>query len=241
MGLGILRSSLVSAICETTGDEGTDATVKVRRLINQRGTSFCNITNWPFLRSDLSFSITTSAYKYSGASYLPTTFKRVTAAFLLDGSDRYPLTEVSIQEAYGWKNPDDNSGRPDEFCITRQESGYWEIQFNRIPDGTYTVYLELELQWTDLTADASETLITKEFYDAFVLYCNIARFQQQGDTENYQLSKDEWYNPIRPQDSILIQCLKRIQKVAGPTGIVVDRAKSGLDEKVHKSDYEERL
>ena len=242
-GLGITRASLVSAIAESTGAEGTDDAMKIRRLINQRGTSFCNIADWPFLHSDISFSISTAdGYKYSGASYLPATFKRVTAAFLLDGTDRYPLTEVGILEANfarseGWPNPDDNTGRPDEFCITRIESGYWEIQFNRKPDNTYTVYLELELQWTDLTADSSETLITKEYYDAFVLYCNIARSQQQGDTENYQLFKDDWWNPLKPQDSMLTKCLKLFNKPTGTPAVQVDMEMCGLEEKPHKSDY----
>ena len=191
----------------------------------------------------MSFDINTAGgYKYSGASYLPTTLKKVTAAFLLDGTDRYPLIEVGIKEANfgraeGWKNPDDNSGRPNEFCITRIESGYWEIQFNRKPDNTYTVYLELELQWTDLTADSSETPITKEYYDAFVLYCCIARSQQQGDTENYQLFKDDWYNPMKPQDSMLLKCLGQLKKPTGIDSAQVDMELCGLDAKPHTSDY----
>src|SRR3990167_4802023 len=233
MGLGITRASLTSALCDSTGDDSSDAVVKIRRLINQRGSSFCNITNWPFLRSDISFSITEAGgYKYSGASYLPTTFKRVTAAFLLDSTNRYPLTEVGILRAHEWPNPDDNSGRPDEFCITRIESGYWEVQFNRKPDNTYTVYFETELQWTDLTVDASETVITKQFYDAFVLYCEVARFRQQVDTENYQLSKDEWFNPIKPQDSILYNCLKQIESPTMLAGLTVDM---GIEPR--KNDY----
>lgn len=223
MGLGITRLSIQSAVADATGDDSTDALVKIRRLINQRGRSFCGITNWPFLRSDLSFDITESGgYTYSGASYLPTTFKRITAAFLLDGTDRYPLHEVGIQRAHEWKNPDDNTGRPDEFCITRMESGYWEVQFNRKPDNTYTIYFELELQWTDLTGDTSETLITKEFYDGFLLYCSIARFRQQGDTENYQLAQDEWHNPIKPADGMLAKCLKQIEKPTQEMGVEVD-------------------
>ena len=222
MGLGITRASLVSAICDATGDDSADAIVKVRRLINQCGSSFSNITNWPFLRSDLTFDITASDYKYSGADYLPATFKKVTAAFLLDGTERYPLKEVGILRAHEWKNPDENDGRPDEFCITRTESGYWQVQFNRKPDSTYTVYFELALQWSDLTGDTSETLITKEYYDAFVLYCSIARFRQQGDTENYQLAKDDWYNPIKPQDSMLYNCLKNIESPTQEMGLSVD-------------------
>lgn len=223
MSLGITRLSMVTAVCADTGDDSSDAVVKVRRLVNQRGRSFCNITNWPFLRHNISFDITASGgYTYSGASYLPATFKRVTAAFLLDGTERYPLKEVGILRAHQWKNPDENDGRPDEFCITRVESGYWEVQFNKKPDQTYTVYFEIELQWTDLTSDTSETVITKEFYDAFVLYCNIARFRQQGDTENYKMAKDEWHNPLKPQDSMLYNCLKQIESPTMEQGLSVD-------------------
>jgi hypothetical protein len=202
-GLGITRASLSSSICEKTGDEGADAAVKVNRLINEQGPLFCQLTNWPFLRSDISFDITSSNYKYSGASYLPTTYKKVTAAFLLDGSTRYHLTEVSIGESYEWDNPDDNDGRPDEFCITRIESGYWEIQFNRQPDDTYTVYLEIELQWADLTASTSETVITKEYYPAFSHFVSMARFIQQGDTANFIIADRQWWNPEHPKKSIL--------------------------------------
>lgn len=222
-GLGITRASMVSAICDETGDDSSDAVVKIKRLINQRGSSFCNITNWPFERSDISFDINAAGgYIYSGEDYLPTTYKKVTAAYLLDSTERYPLNEVGIIRAHEWKNPTENTGRPHEFCITRMESGYWEIQFNHKPDQTYTVYLEIELQWADLTADTSETLVTKEYYDAFVLYCSIARFRQQGDTENYQLAKDDWFNPAKPQDSMLYKCLAQIEGPTQEMGLSVD-------------------
>ena len=203
MSIFITRASLTSSICERTGDESPDAATKVNRLINEQGPLFCQLTNWPFLRSDLSFSITTSAYEYSGASYLPTTFKEVVAACLLDGTDRYPLTEVSIGESKEWGNPDDNQGLPDEFCITRIESGYWEIAFNRLPDTTYTVQLEIELQWADLTSSTSETVITKEYYPAFTHFVSMARFIQQGDGANYLIAKDQWWNAGHPKATIL--------------------------------------
>lgn len=202
-GLGITRASLTSSICEKTGDESSDAATKVNRLINEQGPLFCSITNWPFLRSDISFSITTSAHEYSGASYLPTTFKRVVGGCVLDGTDRYPLTEVSIKASKEWPNPDDNSGIPDEFCITRMESGYWQIVFNRLPDDTYTVELEIELQWTDLTSASSETVLTKEYFPAFSHFVSMARFIQQGDTANYLIAKDNWFNPNAPKGTIL--------------------------------------
>lgn len=238
MGLGIVRLSIVCAVADGTGDDSADAIVKIRRLVNQRGRSFCDLANWPFLRSDTSFDITASAYKYSGASYLPTTFKRITGAFLLDGTTRCPLDEVGIMEAHEWANPDDNTGRPDEFCITRMESGYWEIQFNKKPDNTYTVYLEMELQWSDLTSDTTETLITKDFYDGFALWCKIGRFQQQGDTENYNICQDEWYNPLKPKTSMFNILLGKLSNPLKKKSVIVSRERCGVDVRTIKGDYD---
>ena len=235
MGLGITRLSLVTVIADDIGDTSVDSQVKIRRMINRRGAQFCLITDWPFTRSDISFSITTAAYKYSGASYLPTTFKRVIGAYLLDGTDRYPLNEVSIKESYEWPNPDDNDGIPDEFCITRIESGYYEIQFNRTPDNTYTVYMDIELQWTDLTSDTDETLITKEYFDAFAHFCSMGMLKQQGDIEQYSTYKDEWYNPLNPRQSILGQILASLKKPLQKSHVVIDE--DYLDPNRRKQDY----
>jgi hypothetical protein len=221
-GLGITRASLTSSICEATGDESPDAIVKVNRLINEQGPQFCALTNWPFLRNDISFSITSSAHEYSGASYLPTTFKKVVAGCLVDGTDRYPLTEVSIKESKEWPNPDDNTGSPDEFCITRMESGYWQIDFNRLPDNTYTVELEIELQWSDLTASSSETLITKEYYPAFVHFVSMARFIQQGDVTGYAIAEKRWFNPVYPQGTILGTILSNLGSPLRKKSVVMD-------------------
>lgn len=207
MGLGITRLSMVSACADDTGDDGPDAIVKIRRLVNKRGRQFCNITNWPFLRDQVTWDITSAiGFSYTGSSsYLPTTFKKVIAGYIVDGSDHHPLNEDGIVERYKWPNPNDNEGRPDKFCITRQESGYWTIEFNRKPDNTYTVYFEIELQWADLTADTSETVITKEYFDAFVHYCDIGRFLQQGDTENLSIYEEQWWSamPTKQRHTIL--------------------------------------
>jgi hypothetical protein len=237
MGLGIVFGSIISAVADKTGDDSSDAVVKIKRLTNEKGWEFCALGNFPFLRSDISFNITTSAYQYSGASYLPTTFKRVTAAFLLDGVDRYPLDEVGIQDAYNWANPDDNTGRPDKFCITRIESGYWEVQFNRKPDQTYTIYFEIELQWTDLSATTDEAVITKQYFPAFSHYISMARFIQQGDVENYSIAKAEWYNPMLPKSSILGILLSSLINPMNKKRVVVDMGKSGHIPHVVKSDY----
>jgi len=224
MSLGITRASITSAVAENTGDDSSDAVIKINRLIDRKGKQFCNITNWPFLRDQVSFSITSSAYAYSGASYLPTTFKKVVAAKILDGTDEWPLEEDGIAERYTWPNPDDNQGRPDKFCITRQESGYWLIEFNQKPDKTYTVYLEIELQWADLASSSSETVITKEYEDSFEHYCSMARFMQQGDTENYQLYKNEWDGNqpnSPPRHSILGQILSMLSNPAQRKQVVM--------------------
>lgn len=243
-GLGIVRGSICTAVADSTGDDSTDARVKIRRVINRRGQSFCDIADWPFLRSDISFSVSGSAYKYSGASYLPTTFKKVLAAFLLDGTDRYPLTEVGIQRAHEWGNPNDNTGRPDEFCITRIESGYYEIQFNRLPDNTYTVYLEISLHWTDInessSGDTTEIVISKDYYDAFTHYCCIERFKQQGDTENYQLYRDEWWNPLKPQDSLLTKILNKLSSPMKQKKVEMDMEESGQILHTRDVDYRDK-
>jgi hypothetical protein len=151
---------------------------------------------------------------------------------LLDGTDRYSLKEVGIQESYQWPNPNDNQGKPDEFCITRIESGYWEIKFNRLPDSTYTVYFEIAKHWVDVdetsSGDTTEIIITKDFYDAFSLYCSIERYRQQGDTENYQLASDEWFNPAKPQNSLLTRILGKLNKPLKQKSVQVDMENCGV-------------
>lgn len=204
MGLGITRLSMVCAICDATGDDSDDAVVKIRRLINLSGPSFCNITNWPFLHTNISFNITSAGGNaYSGSGYLPATFKKVVGAFIQTTSgsnnERYPLTEVGISEAYRWANPSNNNFIPDEFCITRESGGFWKIEFNRTPDQNYTVYMEIEVQWTDLTGDTDETVMPKDYYGEFTHFCKIDRLLQQGDSENYQIAKKDWWDPDNPK------------------------------------------
>lgn len=236
MGLGITRASLTSSICERTGDEGQDAAVKVNRLINEQGPQFCMLAPWPFLREDISFGITAAAYVYSGASYLPVTFKKVLAANLLDGTNRYPLIEASLQESREWHNPNDNTGRPDEFCITRIESGYWQIAFNRLPDNNYTIEFEIETQWVDLTSAASETVVTKEYFPAFTHFVSIARFMQQGDTQNYAMANAAWWNEGNPKSSILGTILVALRNPLQRPRVTVDPNYLGINRKIN--DYQ---
>lgn len=223
-GLGITRLSIVSAVATDTGDESDDAVVKIRQLVNRCGSQFCKITDFPFLRSDTTISITTSDYKYSGSSYLPTTFKEVIAAYILSNNTRHPLEEDGIIESYGWPDPTTNDGLPDRFCITRMEDGYWEIAFNKTPDQTYTVYIEMKLHWSDLTADTSETLITDDYFGAFAHYCTMHRLKQQGDLETYAAYKSEWWNAADPKGSILGQILADLSSGSKRKQVIVREA-----------------
>lgn len=202
MGLGLTRLSLVCACADDTGDDSADAIVKIRRLINRRGRSFCALTNFPFLHQEINFSITSAAYQYSGSSVLPDTFKRVIGAYLIESGDtrRYPLEEISVKKFFAEEDPGHIDGRPERFCIQLHTSGYWQIIFDQTPDATYTVYLTVEKQWTDPSADTTETVITKPFYDFFVHWCDMGRFKQQGDLESYASYKDEWDSPMKPRN-----------------------------------------
>ncbi len=213
MGLYLNLASVVSIVSDNTGDDTADAQVKIRRLVNEKGPGFCLITNWPFMRSDISFSITSSANKYSGASYLPENFKRIVGAHLQDSNSAwYPLTEVSIAERYRWLNPNvNNQGRPDEFCVTRPESGYYEIEFNRLPDATYTFQADVELKWTPATSTTANLLITDDYMETFCHFISMARARQQADLELYSILKAEWWNPNDSQGSILGRALASIK------------------------------
>lgn len=235
MGLGITRASITSSVCDRTGDEGADAAIKVNRLINEQGPQFCALAPWPFLRTDISFGITASASTYSGASYLPASFKKVVGGNLLDGTDRYPLTEVGIGESREWPNPSDNTGRPDEFCITRIESGYYEISFNRLPDNNYTIQLEIETQWTDLTTSTSEAVITKEYFPAFTHFVSMARFMQQGDSENYTMAQVAWWNRNDPKGSILGTILSNLKSPMKKPHVIVSPDYLGITPR--RNDY----
>jgi len=217
-GLGLTQGSIMSSVLDDTGDDSDDAQTKVGRLINRKGKQFCAITNWHFLRDAISFTIQASdlAYKYSGAGYLPTTFKRVVAARLIDSNNRvHDLNEVSITEAYDWELPSENTDRPIQFAITRIESGFWEIWFNKQPDDTYTIEFEVELQWTNVSSSTDETIITLPFEDAFVHYISMARLKQQGDTEAYSTFKAEWSGD--PRTSIMSQAISLLSKPTNKT------------------------
>jgi len=229
MGLYINLASVVSIVADSTGDDTSDAQVKIRRLVNEKGPGFCLITNWPFMRSDVSFSISSTANKYSGASYLPENFKRVVGAHLKDSNNKwYPLTEVSINERYQrWINPNnDNQGLPDEFCITRPESGYYEIEFNRLPSETYTFEADIELKWTPATSTTANLVITDDYMETFTHFIATARARQQGDLELYGILKSEWWNPSDSQGSILGRALASIKsplKRQGMTPLEAER------------------
>lgn len=225
MSIYISQASLCSAVCDKTGDDGVDALIKVKRLINEVGPDFCLITNWKFLRDQINFTISNSGgYVYSGASYLPATYRSVMAARIQDqNSEWFPLYEKSISEAnINWTNPARwGTGRPDEFVITRPESDYWEIMFNRLPGQNYAVYLEIEKQWVEVTA-SQEAVVTKEYFPAFVHFISMARFEQQGDMESYDLAMKKWWNPLAPRNSILGRIFASMSGGMQKSGVQVD-------------------
>lgn len=244
-GLGIAFGSIVSAVAETTADDSSDALTKIKRLINRRGKQFLLIASWPFLRTDISFSVTTTTSVYSGASYLPATYKKVLAARLRDNTDDYPLEEDGLIEKYSWPNPDDNQDRPDRFCITRQESGYWEIAFNKLPDKAYTIYMDIETQWSELSASSDEAVVTKPYEEAFCHYCSMARYWQQGDNENYNIAKNEWDggNPASPaRHSILGQILASLSSPLKKKQVVIAESYiNPFGSSIDEGDYQRKI
>lgn len=227
MGLGIKLGSIVSVVSDKVGDSGPDAVVKIKRAVNECGPDFLQIADFPFLREDISFELSTSDYKHSGESYLPTTFKSVLASYLFYNNIRYNFDEVGIQKAYSWPNPLQNSGRPDEFCITRIESGYWEMQVNRLADQAYTAYLEIEKQWTDVSANGDEIVVTKPYLRQFSHFVAIEYCSRQGDAETLVTLKSEWWDPRDPKNSILGRMLNGLKKKSKNKRVNVVRYLSG--------------
>lgn len=209
MGLCINLASVVSSVADSTGDDSQDAQVKIRRLVNEKGPGFCLITNWPFMRSDISFTIGASNHIYSGSSYLPETFKKIVGAHLVDSNSAWiPLEEISIKERYErWGNPSENQGTPSEFCITRPESSYYEIQFNRLPDQDYTFAADIEQKWTPATSTTANLVVTDDYMETFCHFVSMARARQQGDMELYAILKGEWWNQRDSTGSILGRAL----------------------------------
>lgn len=222
-GLGISQASLVSSVCDKTGDDGSDAQVKVKRLINEVGPDFCLITNWPFLRQKINFTITSAAYRYSGASYIPSTFRKVLTALLLDqNSDWFPLYEESLGAMrMQWSNPARYQGRPEKFCITDIESDLYEIAFDRQPDRDFAVELDIEKQWVNLT-DSNETVVTKEYFPALSHFISMERYVQQGDTESLLTAKAQWWDPVTPRNSMLGRILNSLSSPANKKQVKVD-------------------
>ena len=205
-GLGITRASITSAVADDTGDDGPDAIVKINRLINREGRGFCALGTFPFLNQEINFSITSSAYQYSGTSYLPDTYKRAVGAYIMKSGDtkHYPLSEINVDTFFSEESPEAIKGMPEKFCVQLISSGYYQIIFDRTPDATYTVYITMEKQWVDVTTDATEVVVTKPFYPFLVHYIDMARFSQQGDAENYKIFQDAWDNPMKPHSKLKV-------------------------------------
>lgn len=212
MGIYINLASCVSAVCDATGVDTQDAQVKIRRLVNTKGPGFMQIANWPFRRSDISFPITTTASAYSGSDYLPENFKKVLAAHLVDSNSKWhDLNEISIGKRYKWLNPANNQARPDEFCITRIESDYYQIEFNKLPNATYTFKADVELKWTPATSTTASLVVTDDYMEVFCHFISMARARQQPDLELYAILKGEWWNPRDATGSILGRALASLK------------------------------
>lgn len=221
MGIFLNLASVVSAVADITGVDTQDAQVKIRRLVNIKGPGFMMMANWPFRRSDISFSITSSSSTYSGSSYLPENFKKVLGAHLVDSNSKwYPLTEVGIKERYEWLNPSDNQDRPSEFCITRIETGYYEIEFNKLPDSTYTFKADIELKWTPATYTTATLSVTDDYMETFCHFISMARAQQQGDLELYTILKNDWWNPNDSSGTVLGRALASLRSPMRQSQIV---------------------
>jgi len=233
--------SIISAVCDNTGDDGADAVAKVVRLINTHGPDYCNLADWKFLRSDLSFSLTvgTADYTSNGTTYIPDTFKRVLAAYITDGTERFPLNEVGIGVSHNpsiWGEADDNQGIPSQFEIPRLESDHWTIRFNCLPDAAYTAYFEIETMWTEVTLSTANTCLTEEHLKPFSHFITMERLAQQGDIEQYQIYKDRWHSPMNPEDSILNRILSTLVRKTGRDGVYIDMGNT-MDEQKTPEDY----
>ena len=84
--LGIVRGTLVTAIATLIGDISDDSKVKVRRMINTVGPEFCQLTDWGFLHTVSTFTLTDGTATYSGSGYLPQNLQRILACKASDST-----------------------------------------------------------------------------------------------------------------------------------------------------------
>lgn len=201
----MFRTTIVTAVAENTGDVSTNAYVKIRRLINSMGYSYCAISDWHFTRDTISFNITQGTRNYSGASYLPATFDKVLTAKIEDSnSDNWPLDEKSV-DWYSQIIDPTFQGTPYAFVLTELDaSTFQEICFYYCPDATYTAYLRCKLKWSEVSDNSTALLIPDSHQDAFIWWVSKARFIQQGDVQGVKDADEMLYgSPLKRKSGLI--------------------------------------
>ena len=196
--LGIVRGTLVTAVAGIIGDFSDDSKVKIRRMLNTIGPEFCQLTDWGFLHTTVTFTLSQSTASYSGSGKLPLGFQRFLACKAKDSSGTYyPIDEKSLT----WYNELDDptsEGRP--YAVVQNgidADGYQKVEFYYTPDGTYTFQAECKLGWTDIAeASANDTtrmVITPDCMSALSYYVAHSLGIQQGDSQLVELCERKLY------------------------------------------------
>lgn len=207
--LGILRGSLVTAISGIIGDASDDSKTKVRRMINTCGPAFCQMTDWGFLHTTVTFTLTDGTKEYSGSGKIPYTFQRFLATKIMDTNGQFsPVDEKSLT----WFNQiEDPSQEGTPYAVILRgldSSGYPKTVFYPTPDRAYTFEADCKLQWTDVLeasgSDTSRIVITEDAFTAFSYYIAQALAIQQGDDALKILCDAElWGNPLIKKPGLL--------------------------------------
>jgi hypothetical protein len=97
--------------------------------------------------------------------------------------------------------------------------------------------MEIELQWSDVSATTDEVLVTKEYYGAFSHFVAMRRSLQQPDIELYNMLKGEWYNPLQPKEGIFGRILSSLSKPMKKNAVVVNMEQCGQIVDYNTPDY----
>lgn len=184
--LGIVRGTLCTACQSIVGDFSTDARTKLRRVINEDGPGFCQLSDWAFLHSVITFSITDGTTSYAGSGYLPQTFSRFQATKIKDSNNNYsPIEEKSVSWYAEIEDPA-YEGTPHAVVLRGIDSnGYPKAYFYYTPDTTYTFEADIDLKWTDIAetsaGDASRCVVTEDCLTAFKYWVARGYGIAQGD------------------------------------------------------------
>lgn len=184
--LGIIRGTLVTACQSLVGDFSDDAKTKLRRVINEEAPGFCQIYDWAFLHSVVTFTLSDGTTEYTGSGYLPQSFQRFGAIKLKDSNNDYtPIKEKSISWYADIEDPA-YEGTPDAVILRGLDSnGYPRTFFYYTPDRTYTFEADIDLKWTDVAetsaGDSTRCVITEDCLTAFKYWITRAYAITQGD------------------------------------------------------------